>query len=359
VIDFRYHLVSIVAVFLALAVGIVVGSTALRPIVIKSLSAVSAHEKKQIDSLLAQQRSLKQQISADEAFAQAIAPRLVPGLLTGQDVVIVDAPGADGQTISGVTRALQQAGATVTGQLDLQPSFFDTSRSAESSLNQLAQQLAPAGLDLGSASANPKITGQETAAQVIAAALVAGNGPVWSAAQSQRILSGFGKQGYLQVSGTAAAGGTTLTAPATLAVMIVSSTPLASDTDPANLALVALAQQLQTTAGQHTVVTGSLQGSGPGSAIDEILSTAGTQLTTVDNANQESGQISVPLALRSLLDGKKPASYGVVPGIFPSPAPSPATSAAADPATATATPTPSPSAHTATAKHPRTPAGSR
>ncbi len=33
VIDFRYHLVSIIAVFLALAIGIVVGSTALQPTV--------------------------------------------------------------------------------------------------------------------------------------------------------------------------------------------------------------------------------------------------------------------------------------------------------------------------------------
>ena len=30
-IDFRYHLVSIIAVFLALAVGLVVGATALAP----------------------------------------------------------------------------------------------------------------------------------------------------------------------------------------------------------------------------------------------------------------------------------------------------------------------------------------
>ena len=38
-IDFRYHLVSIVAVFLALAVGIVVGSTELQPGVVNSLRA--------------------------------------------------------------------------------------------------------------------------------------------------------------------------------------------------------------------------------------------------------------------------------------------------------------------------------
>jgi Copper transport outer membrane protein, MctB len=357
VIDFRYHLVSIVAVFLALAVGIVVGVTELQPGVVRSLRALSTHEKKQIDSLLAEQRALKQQVSAQEAFAQTESPRLLAGLLTGQEVVIVAAPGADSQTISGVSIVLQQAGAKVTGQLTLQPLFFDTSAANESGLNGLAQQLAPAGLGLGSRAADPRVSGQQAAARVIAAAVITGNSRVWSAAQSQRILSGFGRQGYLQVSG--GAGGSTLPGPATLAVVIIPATPPASDTNPANLALVALAQQLRM-AGHGTVVAGSLPGSGAGSAIDEILSTAATQLTTVDDADTEIGQITVALALRDLLDGRKPASYGITPGIFPIPAPSSAPSSAAvaaDPAAAT--PTPTPSAHRAVAKRARQPGSSR
>ena len=44
-IDFRYHLVSIIAVFLALAIGIVVGATALQPATVKLLNAASVAEK--------------------------------------------------------------------------------------------------------------------------------------------------------------------------------------------------------------------------------------------------------------------------------------------------------------------------
>jgi hypothetical protein len=354
VIDFRYHLVSIVAVFLALAVGIVVGVTELQPSVVRSLRALAAHEKRQIDSLLAEQRAVKQQVSADEAFAQADAPRLLTGALTGQNVLIVAAPGADSQTISGVSTVLQLAGAKVTGQLSLQPLFFDTAAANEGSLNGLAQHLAPTGLSPGSQTVDPKITGQEAAAQVIAAAVITGGGRLWSAADSQRILSGFGQQGYLQVSGAAGAGGSTLSGPATLAVVIIPATPPATAANPANLALVALAQQLRT-AGHGTVVAGALPGSGPGSAIDQILSTAATELTTVDNADTQIGQITVAQALRDLLDGKKPASYGVTPGVFPSPAPSP-TAVAANPATAT--PTPAASAHKAATRRVRHP-GSR
>ena len=54
-IDFRYHLVSIVAVFLALAIGIVIGSTSvLKGATLSVLEKTSSAEKKQIDSLINQ-----------------------------------------------------------------------------------------------------------------------------------------------------------------------------------------------------------------------------------------------------------------------------------------------------------------
>ena len=49
-IDFRYHLVSIVAVFLALAVGIVVGAIALQPHVADVLNRESTVEKHEISA---------------------------------------------------------------------------------------------------------------------------------------------------------------------------------------------------------------------------------------------------------------------------------------------------------------------
>ena len=58
-------------------------------------------------------------------------------------MVLVTAPGADGSTITGITSALELAGAKVTGQAQLQPAFFDTSASTENSLDVLAGQVAP------------------------------------------------------------------------------------------------------------------------------------------------------------------------------------------------------------------------
>ena len=45
--------------------------------------------------------------------------------------MLVVAPGANSAVTTGVTAALQQAGATVTGQVDLQQSFLDTSAGNE------------------------------------------------------------------------------------------------------------------------------------------------------------------------------------------------------------------------------------
>jgi hypothetical protein len=54
-----------------------------------------------------------------------------------------------------------------------------------------------------------------------------------------------------------------------------------------------------------------------------INGNTGVQLSTVDYANSEVGQIEVAQALGSLLAGRAPAAYGVAPGSAPSPAPTP------------------------------------
>jgi len=63
-IDFRYHLVSIVAVFLALGLGIVLGATALQPGTLKFLYQASQHELHQIDALRAANDQLNRQLSS-------------------------------------------------------------------------------------------------------------------------------------------------------------------------------------------------------------------------------------------------------------------------------------------------------
>ena len=325
-IDFRYHLVSIVAVFLALAVGLVVGATALKPGTEKAFAQLSKQEKQQIEGQRTEIQNQANQLSSDQGWAKANAPRLLNNLLTGQRVVLVTAPGADGPTITGVTAALQQAGAVVTGQAELQPSFFDTSASTQSSLTTLAQQVAPPnvtlGVQTGQPAANAQIIGQQEAAQVLAPALVTKIGADLPAQQTRKIVDGFAAQRFMQMTYK---NGSTELSQATLAVVIIPATqPSGGPADPANRALLAVAQQLQASS-LGVVMAGSLPGSGTGSAIDELINGGtGIQLSSVDDADSEYGQIEVAQALSLWLTTHKPAAFGVLAGAVPRLAPTPA-----------------------------------
>jgi len=329
-IDFRYHLVSIVAVFLALAIGLVIGSTALRGYVLAGLNAASQHEKKVNNSLYQHNSQLRARIAADDAFARAAEARLLNGLLTGDRVVLVLAPGTDGSTVNGISTALSEAGATVTGQVVLSAQFFDTGSVTEQQLQSTVRNLEPLGVALPKSPPDPQIAGQQAAAQVIAPAIVNKDGfPTLTQAESQQILTEFGNSGFLQIKG--AGGAASLAGQATMAVVVVPGTvPPAATSWPFNLALVSLANDLQES-GKGVVLAGNLKGSGQRSAISAVNSgAAGVRMTTIDNADTAPGQVIVAQALRELLlPNATPRAYGVRPARVPSPAPSPSPSATA------------------------------
>jgi len=320
-IDFRYHLVSIVAVFLALAIGIVIGATELRAPVANKLTTETQNVAKANRQLLAQNRQLNREISADDAFGQALSGYALSHLLQGERVVIISAPGADTTTVKGITAAMAQAGATVTGQVGLTAQFLDTGVATEQTLTSTARRLAPAGVTLPGSAASGPAAGQQAAAQLLAAAIGTKQGVAsMTSGQSQSILVGFGDLGFLQITGPH--GGTTLAGQATLAVVVIPGSPPGNVNSTDNLALISLTQDLQQ-AGEGALLAGSIAGSGPGSAIQAVTSgAAGVAVTTVDNADTEIGQIIVAQALSELLEPHAaPTSYGVSPGVVPSPAP--------------------------------------
>jgi Copper transport outer membrane protein, MctB len=324
-IDFRYHIVSIVAVFLALGLGLLVGATALQPTALGGLISLSQREHEQIGAALAANRQLNRQIDSNDQWAQANAPQLLHGLLAGERVVVVEAPGASSQVVSGVSDALAEAGATVSGQVQIQDKFFDVSRATQQQLTQLAQRFTPVAVSLqGSPVAQ--------ASQAIAGAILTRDGAGQPVAgqrdsASAALLSGFGAEGFLAVNGQP-------DARATLAVVIIPDTPQSTSiSNPQSQRLVTLAQQLNL-AGQGTVVAGSVDGSGPGSAIDVMRNDGRAgHLSSVDNANRTIGQIVVAQALAEQLRGVS-GSYGATSSAAsaaPSPAPTPAASVQSSP----------------------------
>jgi copper transport outer membrane protein MctB len=331
-IDFRYHLVSIVAVFLALAIGIVLGSTELRGNTLELLQSSSNSLKNQLNAVSAQRDGYQAQASAADQSLQAAEPRLLAGLLDGDRIVIVTEPGAPGSVVDGIKRSAAAAGATVTGQVALQPKFNDLSGATQSSLGSINSSIASSDAKTLTEASDPRTGYQQQAAQLIATAILdktAGDAGL-TADSAQTLLSAYAQGGYLNVSGTP-------TDRATLAVIVTPQTaPSDGPNDPANRVLLAVAQQFAAVSAATLVAGGTAGSAQAGSAISVLRSSSVSgQVSSVDNADSTLGQISVAEALAVQAAGGKPHSYGIfgASAVSPLPLPSPSVTATA-PATA-------------------------
>jgi hypothetical protein len=312
VIDFRYHLVSIAAIFLSLAIGIVVGATTLREPALRTLQSGNSNLAKENQAYRQQVRQMQQQQDGDNQFAQQLTPQIVQQRLNGERVVFIVTPGASQNIHDQATKVISAAGGTVSGQVTIQKKFFDDDQVAV--LDQLADNVKPSDLTLPTGA-----TPYDKAAAVLANAVVT-NQPAKAGredAAGGEILSGFKDQGFVTVSGTP--GGR-----ATLAVVIAPSTPYQGqgvDTD--NRALVSLASALDASA-RGAVVAGPYQAAQDGGLI-EVLRGTGTaeRVSTVDTADAPSGQVVLVLALAAELTGKS-GKYGIGSGVdsyLPTPVP--------------------------------------
>jgi Copper transport outer membrane protein, MctB len=117
VINLRYHIVSLVAVFLALAIGVVVGSTALKEGTVSVLRATSNGLIRQSQDERARNQVLQGELDGYKQFSTAMLPNLVGGKLKGQAVVLLDTDRVDDKTRKPVEDALKAAGADVDGRV--------------------------------------------------------------------------------------------------------------------------------------------------------------------------------------------------------------------------------------------------
>jgi len=311
VIDFRYHLVSIVAVFLALAIGIVLGSTELQGPVYNLLSRTTSQLHNQLSNVTSEREAAVQELNADNAFIMATETDYLHGKLAGQRMVIITQPGAQAAVVNGITIAAKDAGATVTGQINLTPRFFDNSSTTAETLSVTNTDLAQnEGIQLDSSSSSP----QEGAAEVLASEILikpgtSGDIPPASATQAasaQSALGSYAAANFLTTSGQPAT-------QATLAVIVTPQTvPADQSADPLAQDLGPFAQALAKYNGTPTVVVGSAAGSVAGSPIAVLRGTgAASQVSTVDDADSARGQVAAMLALQNVLNGGSPGSYGI------------------------------------------------
>ena len=110
--NLRYHIASLVAVFLALTIGLLLGTVvAERGTITEQGSALAEGLQRRFDEISATNEELRLGLERDRAFAEELAPALTEGVLAERDVVVVVGTGrVDG--LNAVNAALTQAGAS-------------------------------------------------------------------------------------------------------------------------------------------------------------------------------------------------------------------------------------------------------
>lgn len=109
--NLRYHVASLVAVFLALAVGLLLGTVvAERGMLTDRSTALVEDLRKRFDEITAANAELREGLQRDRAFAEEVEPLLLAGALEGRNVAIVVGTGrVDG--LGAAQDALAAAGA--------------------------------------------------------------------------------------------------------------------------------------------------------------------------------------------------------------------------------------------------------
>lgn len=151
-INLRYHIVSITAVFLALGIGLALGVTFIDKATVETLQSQVDKMEQTLDDSRSQAAAVRQQLRELQTERQALAEQgpsqLFRGHLTGVPVVMVATRGVDRDEVQRIQQALTTAGADVNGTLWL-TDRLDLDKSNE--VDDLAKVLgtstqSPAGL---------------------------------------------------------------------------------------------------------------------------------------------------------------------------------------------------------------------
>jgi hypothetical protein len=293
VISLRYHVISIAAVFLALALGVVLGSTAISDRLLSGLSSNRDDLGRQVSDLQAERNALNAQLANADVFGAAVGPRIVSGALRGRSVVFVttaDAAPADRDALTGL---LSSAGATVTGELQLTDAFTDPARSDQ--LSELSTRLLPAGLRLPTASDAGTLAGGLLGSLLL---INPNNGKAQATpAETTAVLAGLGDGGFVR------SGPRVL--PAQLVVVLTGGASRGNGSGDRAGILARFATQLDHAGGGAVLAgrSGSADGNG---AIGVVRAdtAAASVLSTVDDVNTAAGRVVSVLALAEQAQGR-------------------------------------------------------
>ncbi|MBP2324680.1 hypothetical protein JOF56_005065 [Kibdelosporangium banguiense] len=292
-ISLRYHIISIAAVFLALAVGVLLGSSTLSRTLLSGLSDERGDLAKQVADLQAERNSLNARLTSSDGFAGSIGPLAVRGELDQRTVVLVTTADARPADLDAVKSLIGNAGGSVTGELQLTDAFADPQKADQ--LRDVVTRLLPAGLQL------PTASDPGTLAGGLLGALILINKDTNQAqakpAEATAALSGLSDGGFVRMPEGLR--------PAQLAVILTGSSLSGNGASDRASTIARFAAQIDRS-GAGAVLAGDT-GSAEGSGLIGVVradTAASSILSTVDNVDLNAGRVATILALGEQLEGK-------------------------------------------------------
>jgi hypothetical protein len=304
VISLRTHAISLAAVFLALAIGVALGSGLLSNTVLSGLRDDKKELQNQIDGLTDQKNALNEKLSAAGEFDGQMAPRILRGALAGKSVVVFRTPDAENDDVDSLTRMVEQAGATVSGTVALTDEFVNAN-SAEKLLSVVNSPIVPAGTQLSTTFVDQG----SQAGDLLGIALLINRDPKVPAVDDQQrdtVLTALRDTGFITYGDRVGAAN---------AALIVTGGEMGDDAGNKGATVARFAAGLAPH-GSGTVLAGR-DGTASGTAAvavtrsDAALASA---VSTVDDVDAASGRITSVLALQDLVDGGRAGQYGVGQG---------------------------------------------
>lgn len=307
-ISLRYHIVSIAAAFLALAIGVVLGSTALNGSLLSGLSDEKSNLGQQVGDLEAERNGLNARLSDADAFAGAVGPKAVAGQLDQRTVVLVTTQDGTPADRDAVKDLIGKSGGTVTGEVQLTESFADPAKADQ--LREVVTRLQPAGAQFPTAGDPGTLAGALMGSTLLLNKESAQ--PQSTPEELAAALGGLTDGGFVRPSVDVR--------PAQLAVVLTGGKAAGDGAGDRAATVGRFAAQLDRSGAGTVLAGGSGSAEGTGSIGVVRADTSATSiLSTVDNVDSASGRVVAVLALREQLEGGA-GRYGIA-GNAQAPAP--------------------------------------
>ncbi len=300
-VNLRYHVVSLIAVFLALTVGIVMGSTVVDRVTVDALNQRVTSVGKSVSNVQAENSRLSNQLGTVQDFANQARDQLVRGRLKGVPVAVVAIAGVDRKHVDELRQSLVGSQATMAGTLWLTAKMrLDN----ENDLRALATAVS-VGLD------RPEVIRRQALAK-LAEVLAGGTDPGPNPTLVALVNAGFVTYEAPPSQATATIA-TNAALPPGMRLVVVSGAgadvgddqvalPLTQDLSQPPARLV-VAESGQDSAGGRGVFVGLVRK-------DDAIA---PRVSTVDNLESPMGQAAAVLALEDLA-GPRTGHFGVGPG---------------------------------------------